>query len=49
MMTLGRYQHSKDVCPFIAYFEIETVFHNLIFWQFLFISPIAPNKNNRQI
>ena len=39
-------QHNKDIWPFIAYCvtEIETVFHSLIFWKFLFIPPIVPNK-----
>ena len=38
-------------CPFIAYcvFEFKTVFLSLIFWRFLFLPQIAPNKNTCQI
>ena len=45
-----RYQHTKEVCPFIAYcvIEFEAVFHSLIFWQFLFLPTLAPNKNTGQ-
>ena len=41
-----RYQHTKEVCPFIAYciIQFKTVFHSLIFWRFLFLLQIAPNK-----
>ena len=39
------------MCPLITYCVTEflTVFHCLIFWRFLFIQPIAPNKNTHQI
>ena len=42
---------TNDVCPFIANCvpEIETVFHGLIFWLFLFLPPIVANKDTRQI
>ena len=45
-----RYQHTKDVCPFIAdcVTEFEAVFRGLIFWRFLLIRPIAPNKSTHQ-
>ena len=45
------YQNTKDVFPFIAYgvTEFKNVFCDLIFWQFLFIPPIAPNKNTRHL
>ena len=41
------YQHTKDVCPFLAYCvtEFETVYRCLIFWRYLFFPPIVPNKN----
>ena len=29
--------------------EFETLFQGLIFWRFLFLPPIAPNKNTHQI
>ena len=45
----NRYQHTKDVCPFIALKFCEAFSSGLIFWRFLpgflFITPIAPNKN----
>ena len=39
------------MCPYIAYpvTELENVFQDLIFWRFLFIPPIAPNIDTRQI
>ena len=41
----------KDVFLFIAYCvtEFKTVFHGLLFWRFLFLMPIVPNENTRQI
>ena len=49
--TIQRNQHTKDMCPFVAYcvFELEIVFRGLIFWQFLFLPAIVPNMNTRQI
>ena len=37
---------TKDVCPYTVYSvtELKTEFPHLIFWRFLFITPIAPNK-----
>ena len=46
------YQHTKDVCPFIAYCMSElrpSVFRGIIFWRFLSLPPIAPNKRTAQI
>ena len=43
---------TKNVCPFITQScvaEFEAVLRGLIFWRFLFLTPIAQNKNIRQI
>ena len=40
---------TDDVCQFTAYCvtKFSTVLH-VTFWRFLFIRPIAPNKNARE-
>ena len=44
-------QETRYVCRFIAYFvtEFEIVFHDLIFWRFLFLLPKTLNENACQI
>ena len=39
-----------DTCPFFAYcvIELNTVFHDLLFWRFMLISQILPNKDGSQ-
>ena len=40
-----------DECPFIAYCvtKLETVFHSILFDDFLFKSPKVPNLNYHQL
>ena len=42
------YDDTDALCPFIVYCvtEFETVFRGLIFWRFLLIPSIGPNKVN---